>query len=1155
MKRLLTVLLLLSLVAALSFFVTIPVSAAASTIFVRTDGSDTNCDGSTDAPYPGGGPGLACSVATIAKGLDLALPGDTVSVAAGEYHEHVVITEAVTLTGPNAGVPGYDDRVDEAVIDGDETDAPIVIAADGATVEGMTITGGFGGRNAGVVMEATWANMTVAANIIEGNTIGIYANCDGPSVIADNLLVDNNIPGSAGGAAIYSEFTYGLVVTGNEFRGHEINSPVVFAAIGQSHHELTFSNNWLHDNVYGMAVLGVSGGVFAGNTIETRDGLETAIEFAGINRGISLAYNDLGGNAHAIVTSDPYGVGINSDIHARRNDLSSTGIAVDATEAYDGIFDASGNWWGSVCGTCVAASVAGNVDYTPWLDSGVDMDCDLPGFQPDMHVLWADDDSPQYQGPLSDPPTELDTTELTVGRANEALLMLPQDEVDGQPAWLPATVHLLAGQYREMVWIGRPNTSLVGPNEGISPVATPLRPNDEAVIVLTYPDFYVPMPVRGPMALHVIADNVVVDGLTIWGGVTVSGLPHPWSPTAGNDVSVRNNIIIAVTDDIDVVSPGSGAGDLQPGSEPVEKPLFLLYPGAVTVFAASDVEVSSNVIDTSAMQGAIPPRRGLMEAFLANDLTVIGNKISADAGSWLYLLGMESLTGENHVIDNGIYWKVGSQMVGAGVAIFNPRPETLIEIAENDIAATPDEAFWLATNSAGIDISGYVAPLPDDEEPTVLGGQEWVAPRLFIHSNIVTGWMKGVHSDALIDGTGMAGTLYEPQPIQLRYNSISGNHQAGFLQEYDPSVLDVLLNGGYSVPDPVYAPIDATDNWWGCNGGPGDAGCDSVEALDGGVMWAPWLVLTLEAEPDLIDTGGTSEIVAELVYNSAGQDTSEIEDLAVSEKLVATLTATLGQLDELTPPFVKGEAGARFTAGAATGMATITASLDSETVSVHVAIANGVPELTSLQPAQARQGRDDLLLIVYGHKFTHESVVSWDGDELTTLYINSTKLAVAVPEQYFVIVGSFDVTVANPAPGGGTSNALAFVVAPPPEPQANPMPTITALGPETATAGDGNMVLGVIGSNFVENSTVMWNGEARATAYVSPTELVAFIYQSDLGQAGTALVTVANAAPGGGTSAPAQFLIGAASADPGDQAVRIYMPMTLYTSWSQWGAR
>ena len=109
------------------------------------------------------------------------------------------------------------------------------------------------------------------------------------------------------------------------------------------------------------------------------------------------------------------------------------------------------------------------------------------------------------------------------------------------------------------------------------------------------------------------------------------------------------------------------------------------------------------------------------------------------------------------------------------------------------------------------------------------------------------------------------------------------------------------------------------------------------------------------------------------------------------------------------------------------------------------------------------------------------------------------------------------VTVFNPAPGGGTSTAVNFpVYAPPPPP--NPVPSLTALSPSSATAGSPGFILGVNGSNFISSSTVLWNGQARATVFVSSTLLNASILAGDLAAPTTAAVTVFNPAPGGGTS-------------------------------------
>src|SRR6185295_10089018 len=46
----------------------------------------------------------------------------------------------------------------------------------------------------------------------------------------------------------------------------------------------------------------------------------------------------------------------------------------------------------------------------------------------------------------------------------------------------------------------------------------------------------------------------------------------------------------------------------------------------------------------------------------------------------------------------------------------------------------------------------------------------------------------------------------------------------------------------------------------------------------------------------------------------------------------------------------------------------------------------------------------------------------------TTTFVSSTQLTAAIPASDIANVGTASVTVVNPAPGGGTSNALTFTI-------------------------------------------------------------------------------------------------------------------------------
>lgn len=89
----------------------------------------------------------------------------------------------------------------------------------------------------------------------------------------------------------------------------------------------------------------------------------------------------------------------------------------------------------------------------------------------------------------------------------------------------------------------------------------------------------------------------------------------------------------------------------------------------------------------------------------------------------------------------------------------------------------------------------------------------------------------------------------------------------------------------------------------------------------------------------------------------------------------------------------------------------------------------------------------------------------------------------------------------------------------------NPIPSITILNPNTATAGGGAFTLTVTGTNFVSGSTVQWNGSERTTTFNNSTLLTAAITAADIATAGTASLTVVNPSPGGGTSNSQTFTI------------------------------
>jgi FG-GAP-like repeat/Abnormal spindle-like microcephaly-assoc'd, ASPM-SPD-2-Hydin len=85
--------------------------------------------------------------------------------------------------------------------------------------------------------------------------------------------------------------------------------------------------------------------------------------------------------------------------------------------------------------------------------------------------------------------------------------------------------------------------------------------------------------------------------------------------------------------------------------------------------------------------------------------------------------------------------------------------------------------------------------------------------------------------------------------------------------------------------------------------------------------------------------------------------------------------------------------------------------------------------------------------------------------------------------------------------------------------QSNPVPFLNqALSPVSSKPGSAAFTLTVSGTGFASSAVVNWNGSGRLTEVISSSQLRATINAADVAKAGTASVTVTNAAPGGGTS-------------------------------------
>ena len=150
--------------------------------------------------------------------------------------------------------------------------------------------------------------------------------------------------------------------------------------------------------------------------------------------------------------------------------------------------------------------------------------------------------------------------------------------------------------------------------------------------------------------------------------------------------------------------------------------------------------------------------------------------------------------------------------------------------------------------------------------------------------------------------------------------------------------------------------------------------------------------------------------------------------------------------------------------------------------------------ISSLSPDSIPATSPQFTLTVNGSSFANGAVVRFKGASKVTTFVNSTKLTATIPASDVATVGTAQVDVVNPGPGGVPSNPVSFIIK-----IRNPLPTITSLSPTGVVAPGSAMTLNVFGSNFVANacgtcgSTVRWNASPRTTTFVSQSQLQASI--------------------------------------------------------------
>lgn len=378
-------------VVALSLLAVYPVAAATLTV-----NSGPGCSDVSGTPY------CTIQAATSAAGT-----GDTINVAAGTYAELVTVsTNGLQFKGAKAGMDARTPRGSGETIVGTGKGAFHILAdnvmLDGFTFQNVSIDCNVDFTALCTPIHTSGANsgQTIVNNIIQNNIIGLYLNSNGanPSLVQHNRFTNNNIPGPAGGTAIYSDQgAVNVTITENSFSGSTDNA-ILFAGGAGTQSNISITDNVLTgDSEIGF--LNTTNSSITGNT--STNSAAHGVYLGGGNDGITISDNTFSvagsGFSGIRLRNDAIPPAENTNIHILMNTITGSDFGIRiASDALTGVInanfnrivgnvsgitneaatsiDATDNWWGCNQGpnNVGCDSTSGAVNYTPWLTLTLD---------------------------------------------------------------------------------------------------------------------------------------------------------------------------------------------------------------------------------------------------------------------------------------------------------------------------------------------------------------------------------------------------------------------------------------------------------------------------------------------------------------------------------------------------------------------------------------------------------------------------------------------------------------------------------------------------------------------------------------------------------------------------------------------------------------
>ena len=288
----------------------------------------------------------------------------------------------------------------------------------------------------------------------------------------------------------------------------------------------------------------------------------------------------------------------------------------------------------------------------------------------------------------------------------------------------------------------------------------------------------------------------------------------------------------------------------------------------------------------------------------------------------------------------------------------------------------------------------------------------------------------------------------------------------------------------------------------GCGGGGGNGG---------GVSAQPTVTsVSVSCASSNIQVEGTDQCSATVqgTGNPSQAVTWSVNNIAGGNSIAGTVTGS----GLYTAPDPIPSSGSTITI-------TATSQIDStKGNSAQISLAYPVPSLSTISPGSVSVGSPDTPLTLGGSAFSKAAAVSLDGNPIASAFVTNGTLTATLPANMATLAGNHTITVSNPTPGGGTSHPAALAVN-------NFVPVLDSVSPATLSVGSPDTQIALSGSGFLPTSTVTLNSALLTSTFVSAAQILATVPAKDLNAAVTLTLTVANPAPGGGSSNNASLTV------------------------------